>query len=496
MNFYCRTIISLTSCILLTSCIGPDFHTPIAPKTQSYTAFPLPEKTLSTPGPGGASQEFLFGKDISAQWWVLFESPEINELIERALKNNPNLQAAEATLRQAEQSYFAEVGNVLVPALNYTPYVSREKFSLGDIGIPPNLGITIPPVEYFNLYNSQVTVTYLMNFGMLREVESSDAQVEYQQFQLEATYLSLIGNIVTTAITQASLDAQIDATNQLIDFESRQLEIIEAQFQLGGASRINVLTQKTQLEQTRSLLPPLENNLVQTQNSLAILMGELPSEFKLPVIRLDDLHLPTELPVSLPSSLVRQRPDIRSAEAIMRQANAQVGIATANLLPQLNLNVNYGPESSNFQQLFENSNNLVWTITGQLTQPIMHGGALWANRKAAIEGYNQAAAKYRETVLTAFKNVADALKALEYDAWALQATVESESAAKEALELTQLQFKVGAVNYLALLIAEYQYQQAIIARIKAQASRYVDTAALFQALGGGWWNRDYEQVEI
>lgn len=478
------------SIFLLSSCIGPNFQSPKAPKTYTYTNQPLPNKTIASKSPGGESQAFLMGSDIPAQWWMLFQSPEINQLIEKGLNNNPTVHSAQAALAQSQQNYRATIGNVLIPAINLNSFVSRNQINIGNYG-DPSIG---DQLSIFNLYNAQVGVTYLVNFGMLRQVEASAAQVEYQVFNLEATYLMLMGNIVTSAITLASLERQIEATKKLVAYEKKQLDIIQAQFELGGASKIDVTNQKTEMEQTIATLPVLENQLAATRHSLAILIGELPSEAFIPNINLDAVYLPTELPVSLPSNLVKQRPDVRAAEAMLHQACAEIGIATANLLPQFNLTGNYGPYTTNLSNFFS-SNSIVWNIEAQMTQPLFHGGALWADRQASIDYYNQAAAQYRETVLTAFKNVADALKAIEYDALALQANYEAEAAAKETLDLTEIQFKYGAVNYPALLISQYQYHQAMISRIQAQAMRYSDTAALFQALGGGWWNRCEEQSE-
>jgi NodT family efflux transporter outer membrane factor (OMF) lipoprotein len=324
--------------------------------------------------------------------------------------------------------------------------------------------------------------------GARRELEALRSQVDYQNFQLEGAYLALTTNIVTTAVKEASLRAQIEATQDIITAQEKQLDLVEQQFNLGGASRPDVLTQRTQLAQTRATLPPLEKDLAQARHQLSVYAGNLPSDEGLPEFKLEALQLPQELPLTLPSQLVRQRPDIRASEALLHQANAEVGVATANLYPQITISGNYGSETTEFHNLF-GSGTEVWSLGASLLQPIFHGGQLTAQRRAAIAAHDEAAAQYRETVLQAFQNVADTLRALEMDAKTLQAQADAESLARETLELTQKQFQLGAVSYLSLLNAQRQYQQTRINLVQAQAIRYADTAALFQALGGGWWNR-------
>lgn len=485
MSNYFRILIS-TICwgVLLVGCaVGPDFEAPESPQTTSYTESTLPTKTVETKGLGGEAQCFIEGKDIPADWWHLFHSKPLNELIERALKNSPNLQGAQAALQQAEQNLNVSVAS-LFPFVSAQPYLERQRFS-ADI-----FDLTASPPVTFNLYNATVNVTYTLDVfgGIRRQIEASETQIDYQRFEVEATYLTLISNIVTTAIMEASLRGQIQATEELIALQEKGLHIIEKKFNLGGASQLEILAQKSQLDQVRATLPPLNKQLSATRHALAVLIGDLPSESCLPIFTLEDLILPTDLPVSLPSSLVQQRPDVKASEALLHSASAQIGIATANLLPQFNFTAGYGWLTNQAENFFNPKHN-VWNIIGTLVQPIFQGGALLAKKRGAVAAFEQAFAQYRQTVLQAFQNVADTLKALEFDALQLHAQSEAEKAAKDTLTLTQTQYKVGAVSYLNLLDAERQYQQAQIGRIQAQAARYADTAALFQALGGGWWNR-------
>jgi NodT family efflux transporter outer membrane factor (OMF) lipoprotein len=472
---------------LLTGCaVGPNFKQPEAPKTQAYTAEPLSAETPSSPVPGGASQRLIPGEDIPGQWWTLFRSSELDQVINHALEGSPTLAAAKATLRQAQENLNALVGSALYPQVDARGSVSRQKISGAAFGQPD---ATFSP---FTLYNASVNVTYAFDLfgGARRELEALQSQVDFQRFQLEAAYLTITANIVTTAVKEALLRAELSATRDIISAEEKQFKVTEEQFRLGGAARPDVLAQQTQLAQTRATLPPLEKELSQTRHQLAVLMGKLPSETAdLPRFTLDELHLPVELPVSLPSSLARQRPDIRAAEALLHAANAQVGVATANLYPQLTLSGNYGSEAVSSGSLFK-SNTGVWGISGGLLQPLFHGGELKAKRRAAVAAFDQAAAQYRATILLAFQNVADVLRALDADATALKAQADADASARDLLELTQKQFQLGAVSYLTLLNAERQYQQTRIGLVQAQALRFADTAALFQALGGGWWNRN------
>ena len=476
----------MTAGSILAACaVGPDFHAPEAPATKSYTEAPLPQETAATTGTGGAAQRFVAAQEIPAQWWTLFHSEALDQLIRQALQDSPTLAAAQATLRESQENFRAQYGAAIFPSVDANISARRQRISGVAVGQPD---IQASP---FNLYNASVSVSYTLDLfgGARRELEALQSQVDYQRFQLEGAYLALTANIVTTAVKEASLRAQIRATQDILTALEQQLEVVDNQFQLGAVSRSDVLAQQTHLAQTRATLPPQEKDLAQTRHQLAVLTGKLPSEAVLPEFELEGLQLPQELPVSLPSSLVQQRPDVRASEALLHQASAQVGVATANLFPQITLTGSYGSTTGSSRDLF-GSGTSVWSIGAALLQPIFHGGQLTAARRAAVAAYDQAAAQYRETVLQAFQNVADVLRALEADARTLKAQAAAETAARDALELTQQQFRLGAVSYLTLLNAERQYQEARINLVQAQATRYADTAALFQALGGGWWNRE------
>ncbi len=478
-------LITAVICLASSACtVGPDFKKPEAPLSTSYTTAAPSQESVAVPVTGGETQHYAAGKEISAQWWQLFQNPALDQLIRQALADSPTLAAAQAALRQAEENHRARTGTEYFPQVDAALSATRQKVSGAAFGQPGTSFIS-------NLFNASVSVSYNLDLfgGGRRELEALRSQVDFQRFQKEATYLALTANIVTTAVTEASLRAQLKSTREILATQEQLLKLVDRQFQLGGASRSEVLAQQAQLAQFRATLPPLEKELARTRNQLAVYVGKFPGEAHLPEFTLEQLHLPQELPVSLPSSLVRQRPDIRAAEELLHAASATVGVATANLYPQITLSGSLGSQSASLSS-FLTSNSSVWSIGAGLLQPIFHGGELTAKRRAAVAAYDQALAQYREIVLGSFQNVADVLQALDADAVTLAAQAEAEQAARDTLELTQRQFGFGAANYLLLLNAQRQHQQARIALVQAQSTRFADTAALFQALGGGWWNRE------
>lgn len=480
-SFYHLFIIVLLALSLTACMMGPNFHAPRSPDVHAYTATTLKEKTVLAPGAraSGLKQEFIIGKEVRADWWKLFHSPELNQLITRGLIHSPNLAAAYAALEQAREAVNVQIGNSLFPAVDLGVSAQRERASSTSLG-SANKNI-------FNLYNTSVNVSYTLDLfgGARRQIEVLKAQVDYQQFELIAAYLTLTSNITTTAINIAAIQAQIRAITEFIQAQETTLEIIKKQFALGAISREIVLSQEALVRQSRAKLPLLQNSLSQSQHTLSVLVGDFPQQ-RYPVMALDQLRLPTKIPVSLPSTLVQQRPDIRAAESLLHAASAQIGVATANLFPQFTLTANGGWLAGATSGLL-NATNKVWNVGAALTQPLVHGGALFASRRQAIAAYKQAKANYEQTVLHAFKNVADALRALETDAQSLREHSYAQAAAEHAWHLAKKQYQLGAISYLTLLNIEQQYQQAKINRIIAEGTRYQDTAALFQALGGGWW---------
>jgi NodT family efflux transporter outer membrane factor (OMF) lipoprotein len=467
--------------------VGPNFKTPAVPAHAGFTpaGSAPPSVTASAPIPGGEAQRFVDGLDIPGQWWTLFQSPELNALIERALKQNPTLASAQAALRQADENVAAQRG-ALLPGISGTYQAQRNRSTLAEFGLPGS------GAYYYTLNNAQVNVSYTLDVfgGIHRQIEALQAQADYTRYSLEASYLALTANVVTAAITEASLRAQVDAQEDIARAQQAQLDITQRRVTAGGASRSDVLQQQATLQATLAALPLLRTQLAQERDLLATYVGALPNEYSDAPFKLDALQLPVELPLSLPSKLVGQRPDVLEYSALLHQATAQIGVATANMLPQLTITGDYGGVAqTHFADLFSPS-SVVWGIAGKIAQPLFQGGQLVHQRRAAVAAAQEAAANYKATVLTAFQNVADALLALSGDADALGAQTAAERSAAGSLQLIQAQYKAGGASYLQVLTAQQTYQNAAVALVKARAQRFTDTAALFQALGGGWWNRN------
>jgi NodT family efflux transporter outer membrane factor (OMF) lipoprotein len=478
--------VAMVTAVAVSACaVGPDFRAPRAPDTTHYTRDPQPAATVAAPGAGGAAQSFAPDRDIPADWWTLFHSSTLDELMRQALKDSPTVQSAQATLLNAAETYKANRGGLLLPQVDAQGLAERQREPGALLGEPQ-----VPAVIY-NVFGATLNVSYRFDlFGASRrQVEALAAQTDYERFELEAARLSLADNIVTTAVNIGSLHAQVAALTDIIASEREQLKVVQRQFDAGGASRADVLTQQTQVATNEAQLPALEKQLAQAQHRLAVLAGRTPDDSSVPDFNMEQLSLPEQLPLSVPAQLVRQRPDVQAAEALLHEATAQLGVATANLYPQLNLTGSVGSEALNASDLFK-SGSMVWSIAGGLTQPVFHGGELLGLKRAARASLERAAADYRQAVLAALQDVADTLRALEGDARVLQANTTAESDARDALAITKMQYQAGGVSYLALLNAQRQYQLAVQSRVQAQAARYADTAALYQALGGGWWNRE------
>lgn len=463
--------------------VGPDFKKPAAPDVSDYTAHPVSSTAAVANVAGGEAQRFAKGQDISADWWTLFHCKPLNELIDAAIANNHDLKAAQAALSAAHENVLAQRG-IYYPGVTANFSASRQRQS-GQVAPALNSNAFL-----YNLFTPQVTVSYVPDvFGLNRRtVESLKAQEEEVRFQTAATYTALTANVAVTAIQEASLRMQIEATRQLLDINANSVDILRYQFDKGYASRLDLAAQESQLAQVAAALPPLLKQLAQTQDLLAVLAGRFPNQEQGAKLDLASLQLPQDLPVSLPSALVAQRPDVLQAEANLHDASAKIGIAAANRLPNILLTANTGSTAAAMDQLFTSGTGF-WGIGAELTAPIFQGGTLLHQERAAKAAYTQAAEQYRSTVLTAFQNVADTLTALEQDADGLKAAAAAAEAAKVTLDLAQRQLQGGYAGYLALLNAEQAYQQARINLVGAQANRYADTAALFQALGGGWWHR-------
>jgi NodT family efflux transporter outer membrane factor (OMF) lipoprotein len=466
--------------------VGPNYHRPAAPQAADYGTAPAQGSTVASEGSGGQAQAFTIGRDIPAEWWTLFQSEKLNALIQRSLKGNPNLEAAQAALRQAQDLYKAQRASFL-PTVQGGFDAQRARNPVLTLANPTSLPQVNP---YYNLFTAQLDLSYSPDVfgGMRRSLEATRAGVAATRFQLIATYVTLTSNVVVTAVGEGSLRGQIAATERLVELQHQLAETARRQRTLGTASDLDVLAQESAEAQTAAQLPPLEKQLGQTRDALTALLGRLPSEEPSETFELADLTLPTELPVSLPSKLIEQRPDVRAAEENLHAASAQVGVALANMLPQFTISADTGSASLAINKLFTPYTGF-WDVGASLTQTLFDAGALIYRHRAADEALDEAAAEYRAAVVLACQNVADTLRALKADADALKANAAADAAAKATFELSRQQFALGTISQVALLNAEQNYRQADVALVQARANRYADTAGLFQALGGGWWNR-------
>jgi NodT family efflux transporter outer membrane factor (OMF) lipoprotein len=468
---------------MLTGCtVGPDFHAPPAPDSSRFTEAPLPAQTASAAISGGEAQRFGPDRDIPGEWWAVFHSPQISTLVTQALKANPDVAAAQATLRKAKETMRAEQG-ALAPSVGATVQAERQRESLAGFG----LGTL---AENFTTYGANLNVSYTLDAfgGIRRQIEQLGAQADYQRFELEATDLTLAANVINAAINEASLQAQIDTTRDIIKADTDALNLTKSRFQLGGVSQVDVLQQQSLLDTQVATLPGLEKQRQLTRNQLAVYLGGHPDQYAMPTLDLGRLTLPADLPVSLPSKLVEQRPDIQAFGALLHSATAEVGVATANMLPQISLTGSYGREGSTIPDLFTPA-GVIWSIASSIAQPIFQGGTLTARKRAAQAALDVAAAQYSSTVNTAFQNVANALVAIERDAETLRAALAAQKTAASSLAVARSQYTAGAGTYLNVLTAEQTDYSTRLNLITARAARFTDTVALFQALGGGWWNR-------
>ena len=466
-------LLGLTGC----AAVGPNFKAPNAPTQANYTAQSLPEQTTATANVAqGAAQKFVQQTQPDSAWWAHLGSKALSELIEQGLTASPTVASLQAKLLQAEKTYAAQSGSTELPQLNAKLGAQRSGINSANFGQSGG-------EKNFNLYNAGLTATYNLDlFGENRRtLEALAAQTDYQRYQLQAARLTLAANIANAAITQALINAQIAATQSIIQNQDQQLNLLNARLKLGAAMRSDVLTLESQQAQTRTSLPPLKLKRAQTDHLLATLTGQMPSAAQIPEFQLDHLTLPAELPVVIPSQWVQARPDIQAAAALLHVATAQYGVAVANLYPQINLTTTLGSQGITPASLF-NASSIIWSLIGGLTQPIFNGG-LKAASEAASANVSASAANYQQVVLDALRNVADTLQASTLDADTLRAQVAAEQSAQQSLTLVEQQLKLGAATALQLLTAQQQVTQSRLLTLSARAQRLADSVALYQAMG-------------
>ena len=503
-----QALIACAPLLLAAGCVGPNFHRPEAPKVAGYAPTPLATETAATPDLAGGDPQHFAAGDISWQWWTLFQSQPLNDLIAQAFKKNPTILSAQAALKQANELTAAQRGFFFpTVAVNYE--FERQKLAGNQSGssapgvqgngtnIQSTQNVNTLPHNvplYFNFHTAQLTVGYTPDiFGSnWRQVESLQAQGEAQRFALEAAYITLASNIVAAVVQEASVRDQLDAVHAMVAENRKSLDILLRQFKDGYVMRADVAAQEAQLAQAMALVPPLQKQLEQTRDLIRALVGNMPDQDVAATFRFQDLHLPQELPSSLPSKIIDQRPDVRAAEALLHSANAQLGVAIAARFPQFSITGAYGGTATQFAQMFQ-SGGPFWNLVSDVSAPLFTGGTLLHRQRAARQALVQAASQYQMTVLAAYQNVADTLHAIYSDADGLLAAEQNEHAARVSLDIAKRQLDTGQVGELFLLQAQLAYQQAVINRIQAQSERFGDTAALFVALGGGWWNRSEQK---
>jgi NodT family efflux transporter outer membrane factor (OMF) lipoprotein len=460
--------------------VGPAYHAPPPVDVATYTREPQPQGAPAAPGPGGGAQTFVATPGASRGWWHGLGSPALDEMVQQALLNSPTLSQAKAKLQQAQQDYAAQSGATLWPQADLAVNATREKVDPAAFGVGSFIGNrSVPP---FTLYSAKVSVSYALDLfgGNRRALEGLAAQVDYERFELDAAQLSLVGNVVTTAVRYASLQKQIALTGSLLADQDKQLDITQRRYDAGGVARADVLSQRSQVAQTRASLAPLRTQLAQAEHQLSVYLGQPPAKFAPDshALDLDSLALPTEIPVAVPSSLARQRPDIQAFEALLHQAGANVGVATANLYPQLTLTAAAGPEGLKLSDMTN-----VWSVGAGLAQPLFHGGELRARKRSAEAAYEASLAMYQQTVLQGLQQVADTLQALEQDAVELQSRDQAQHDAEDSEQIAAGRYAAGGISQLALLDTERQQMQTALDRVKVEAQRFTDTVALYVALG-------------
>lgn len=474
----------LAAAVAIAGCAaGPNFVRPTEPALAGYTAAPTPQRLASATGE--PTQHLQLGEEVSAQWWDLFRSPALNEVVRDAIRENKSLAAAHATLAAAEETVIAAQGGLL-PQVNVSANVERRKSTALQVG---NSSSSLPTGRSIsNLYSIGPNVSYALDAfgGTQRTVEQQRALADVQRYQLAAAYLTLTGNAVSDAITIASLRMQIQATQEVIASDEQNVSLVRQEFEAGKVAQIDVLTAETQLASDRTPLPTLRQQLSSIRHALSVLTGRPPVAWSPPDFDLATFTLPQDIPVSLPSKLVHQRPDILAAEARLHADSAAIGIATARLYPSITLSASFGQQSLQASTLF-NAANQFWSLSAGVLAPLFEGGTLKAQRRAALDTYKASLATYEQTVLQAFQQVADTLTALKYDAELVGYQHQLLDTATQSLKLQRISYAAGKSNILNLIDSQRAYQQARLSFVRAQAQRLQDSAQLLAALGGGWW---------
>jgi NodT family efflux transporter outer membrane factor (OMF) lipoprotein len=473
---------------LLSACtVGPNFKAPDSPAAARYLAASEPAGASDDAAYQSSRQTIALGEKVTADWWTVFKSPDLDSLVALSIQDSRTLESARARLAQARESV-AAASSALYPQLSLNAGVARERLNAASFGLSPS-AFPLPP--NFNLLQVGATASYSLDLvgATHRRIEEQSALEEFQVDQLGATYLSLTGNVVMEAIEIAALRAQSKAVEDILEIDSQNLDLVRKARLAGAVPDSDVITAETQLATDKTLQPVIDQQLSVARHALAVLVGKSPGDWSPPEFDLSALALPTQIPVELPSELVHQRPDIRASEAQLHAASAQIGIATAQLYPDITLSAWGGSAALNGGDLF-NAEGLVWSIAAGLTQPVFDAGLRRAQRRAALQAFKGSAADYQQTVLVAFGQVADLLRALEHDETLLDSQHHALDMASQSVGLQRISYGSGGSGIISLLDAQRQRQQALLGFVRAQAQQYQDTTQLFVALGGGWWSEN------
>ena len=472
-------MLALATAGLAGCAVGPDFERPKTPDVAHYTTGPALTQTSSSPAQFGNGQRLVEGLPIEVQWWRELGSIKLDSLIDEALQASPTLAAADANLRQAQALASAHAGSTQYPQVDAGLGAQRQQTN-------PNSQGASGDARQFNLYGATVNVRYRLDLagGNQRTLEALTARADYRHFELHAARLALAGNLATTAISYGRISAQMDAIAALVDAQDEQVQLTQTRVRIGQASLDEVLSLQAQAEQTRAELSVLARQQQQTGHLLSVLAGRAPGADGIPSFTLADFSLPAELPVIVPSELVRRRPDIQAAESLLHATNAEYGAAVARLYPRLDLSTSLGSQALSMGALF-GSGSAIWNLAGQLIQPLFNPG-LSAEKRAALAAFDAATANYQTVVLESLRNVADTLRAVENDARVVADLASADSAAQAFLQSIERQYRLGTASYLQLLIAQQQIQKIRINLVAAQAQRLADSVALYQAMGGGF----------
>lgn len=476
--------------VVLAGCaVGPDFKKPTAPASGLYGQGNKPSRTQAVTGKAeqdaaglqGGAQVFHVGQDIPAQWWTLFRSPALDQLVRKALANNPSLESARNALSAAQENRLAQQ-SAYYPSISGSFNPTRNKTSRTYSPVPNS------NQWLYTVHTAQLNISYVPDLwgGVRRGVESATALRDAQRDQLRAVQLTLTASVVQAAIDYATLKEQLDTTQSLVELQRNLLDSARKQEKAGEFSQNDVALQHTALAQNEATLAPLQKQLEQQKHLIAALVGDTP-DVPQPEFSLKDFTLPADLPVSVPARLIEQRPDIRTAQANWHAACAQVGVAVANRLPNIQLGATPGYAAASIAQMAAPGYGQ-WTIAAMITQPLFDGGLLRHQENAARAAYDQAASDYRSTLLSALQDVADTFTALRLDATTLADNAEAATAAGDSLRIALAQYKYGAISQIVMLAAQQAHLQTELALAQSRADRLADTVALFQALGGGWWN--------